>query len=387
MKLLFSALTIPFAFAWAEVPVPHSGHVSVDGTPFTGSGSFKFSIVNASDSVIWSNDGSTAQPPTSSIQLTVNNGFYSLHLGDTSLTGMSALPASSLREVEKAYLRIWFDEGDGAFERIGTDVALGAAPFALVSELSRGSPEIEARLTELENLVQSLPAANIDPLLLAEVGYRKFSSRELSGLSLPGVDFSNADFTGATISMANLDDSECPNAEFEKAVIRDSNFSNANLVTSNMSQVRIFDSLFLGINASGASLSNADVNGSVFSSGLFVNADLNEAVFKECDFSNANLQGTSLIGTDFSGCVLSSANLTSADGSATDFSGCNLTGATLSGQFPSSSFQGSILTGADFSGSDLTQADFTGATGFDASSYSNVTFFETILPDGTVRTD
>ena len=197
----------------------HSGQPSVDGTPFTGSGSFKFSIVNASDSVIWSNDGSTAQPPTSSIQLTVNNGFYSLHLGDTSLTGMSALPASSLREVEKAYLRIWFDEGDGAFERIGTGVALGAAPFALVSELSRGSPEIEARLSELENLVQSLPAANIDPLLLAEVGYRKFSSRELSGLSLPGVDFSNADFTGATIR-ANLDDSECPNAEFEKAVIR-----------------------------------------------------------------------------------------------------------------------------------------------------------------------
>ena len=154
-----------------DVPLAHNGHISVNGTPYSGSGSFKFSIVDQNESILWNHDESFTSEPTGAISLNVNNGFYSVFLGDSNISGMSALPASALRNTDKAYLKIWFDEGDGTFEQIGSSMALGASPFALISELSRGAPEIENRLTALENkitsleqIVSNIPPSAIDPI-------------------------------------------------------------------------------------------------------------------------------------------------------------------------------------------------------------------------------
>ena len=241
MRTLFFLFLLSPLLLFADVPVAHSGHVSVNGSPFNGTGKFKFSIVNQFGSVIWNHDGSVISTPTGELSLPVRNGFYSLHLGDSSIPGMST-SRHQFTLYGKAFLRVWFDEGDGSFGKIGGDIALGAAPFALVSELSRGSPEIESKIEQLEQLVASsttqldllrtdlnttiqaneskimdnaailaqIPASAIDPVLLAEVGYRKFSSRELIGLSLPGVDFSETDFENASIRSANLIDSSRP---------------------------------------------------------------------------------------------------------------------------------------------------------------------------------
>src|SRR5436190_18160121 len=91
--LLFTAATLH-----AQVPqlVNYQGRVAVGTVNFNGSGQFRFALVNAAGTTTyWSNDGtSTAgSQPTAAVALTVTKGLYSVLLGDTSLTNMTAVPA------------------------------------------------------------------------------------------------------------------------------------------------------------------------------------------------------------------------------------------------------------------------------------------------------
>jgi glycine cleavage system aminomethyltransferase T len=94
------------------------GRVTVDGTVFTGTGQFKFALVNADGTQsYWSNDGSSSAgaQPADAVTVQVVNGNYSLHLGDTGLTNMEALQASVF-DNDPIYLRIWFSDGTNGFE-------------------------------------------------------------------------------------------------------------------------------------------------------------------------------------------------------------------------------------------------------------------------------
>src|SRR5580704_17879004 len=81
----------------AQVPqlLNYQGRVAVGGVNFNGSGSFKFALVNTNGTVTyWSNDGTPSGQPAAAVTLTVTNGLYSVLLGDTALTNMTAIPAS-----------------------------------------------------------------------------------------------------------------------------------------------------------------------------------------------------------------------------------------------------------------------------------------------------
>ena len=389
----------------ADVPMPHSGHISVGGAPFNNTGYFKFAIIDGkTGQSVWNHDGSTNVPPSGNLPLAVVNGFYSIHLGDDSISGMSPLAAENLRELEKASLRVWFcDQPNGVFKQVGVDIALGAAPFALVSELSRGSPEIEDRILAIENTMQALdfedrilaientlqeiPARNIDPVLLAEMGYRKFATRELSGFSLPGLDLTGANFSQAIIRDANLTSAKMESLDIQGGQVVDSNFSNSDLRYANFTGSSISNSILNEVTASGISLSRSVVKNVNFISADLSLADLSDASFEDSNFSSASLLGASFLETAFDNCAFRNASLVNVDTLNAKFTGCDLTNATLSGIFMGADFQNAVLTGSDFSGADLTGVTLKGATGFDPSNYSNVIYFETILPDGTTRTD
>ncbi len=377
-------MTRPFLFffalatlGFADTPVPHSGHVALDGTPFWGTGQFKFAIVDSSGNTLWSHDGSTSATPAGSVSLEVKNGFYSLHLGDESIAGMKALPASALVAVQKAFLRVWFSKDGSSFQRIGVDLALGASPFALVSETTRGEGgSLEARIQAIEAVLAKIPASAIDPILLAEVGYRKFPSRELSGLTLKSANLDDSDFSKATIRSANLVQASMKNANLKGATIRDSNFTQAVFTTatfndSNLSAVRL-DS----INASGATFNGAVAKDSNLSQADLSLSDFNNADFSDSNFSNANLQGASMLNAKIKNSDLTSANLGYANALNADFSNSNLTSATLTN---------ADLAGANFAGANLTGADFTGATNFNPDAHAGAVFSATTLPDGTIR--
>jgi len=383
---LYLALT---TLAFGDVPVPHSGHVAIDGTPFWGTGQFKFAIVDASENSVWTHDGSSASPPTGYVSLEVKNGFYSLHLGDESITGMKALPASSLTGVEKAFLRVWFSKDGTSFQQIGVDLALGASPFALVSEMTRGGgSDLEARIQAIEATLAKIPASAIDPVLLAEVGYLKFPSRELVGLTLQSANLDDSDFSQASIRSANLFQTSFKNANMEGASIRDSNFSQAVLTTANLKDSNLSAIRFDSIDASGSSFNGAEGNGSNLSLADLTLSDFNNADFTDCNFSNANLQGASLLNAKIKSSDLSSANLGNASAQGTDFSGSDLSSATLTNaSLTQAKFTNANLLGADFAGADLTGADFTGATNFDPDAHAGAIYSGTILPDESVRNE
>jgi hypothetical protein len=82
----------PLAPGGAPTVVAYQGEVQVGGTPYTGNGYFKFAVVNATGITYWSNDGTSTggSEPTAAVQLAVNEGLFSVLLGDTTLGGDDA---------------------------------------------------------------------------------------------------------------------------------------------------------------------------------------------------------------------------------------------------------------------------------------------------------
>jgi hypothetical protein len=122
----------------AAVPqvLNHQGRIAVAGVNFNGNGQFKFALVDATGLITyWSNDGTSnaGSQPSSHVTLAVTKGLYSVLLGDTTLTNMTALPSSALDHGD-VRLRIWFSDGSSrGFQLITPDQRLAATPYALLA--------------------------------------------------------------------------------------------------------------------------------------------------------------------------------------------------------------------------------------------------------------
>ena len=128
----------PFAPLLAGPPptvVNYQGVVQVGGVAFTGSGHFKFAIVNAAgNTTYWSNDGTSAGggEPTQAVALTVTNGLFNVLLGDTSVAGMSQPLTEAAFAESNTYLRVWFSQNAGGpFEQLSPDQPIASVPYAL----------------------------------------------------------------------------------------------------------------------------------------------------------------------------------------------------------------------------------------------------------------
>ena len=94
--LSFLASLTLAALAPAQVPqmVNYQGRVTVGGTNVNATAQFKFSLVNGAGNVTyWSNDGTGVggNAPTAAVSLNVQNGLYSVLLGDAMIPGMTAV--------------------------------------------------------------------------------------------------------------------------------------------------------------------------------------------------------------------------------------------------------------------------------------------------------
>ena len=116
--------------------VNYQGRVSVAGDPFTGTGLFKFALVDAAGSATFlSNDGTSTggSEPTTSVSISVTDGIFSIGLGDESLPNMTAIP-SDVFENNGVHLRIWFDDGIQGSERLEPDTKLTSVGYAQVAQ-------------------------------------------------------------------------------------------------------------------------------------------------------------------------------------------------------------------------------------------------------------
>ncbi len=138
--LRFAAFVLGLAFfgsLGAQVPeiVNYQGKISVGTTPFTGTGQFRFALVNANGSTsYWSNDGtSTAgSQPTASVSLPVVNGLYVAPLGDATITNMTAVPAAVFVNPD-VRLRVWFNDGVNGSQLLAPDQRIASVGYAMVA--------------------------------------------------------------------------------------------------------------------------------------------------------------------------------------------------------------------------------------------------------------
>jgi len=128
----------------AQVPqiINYQGRVVVGTTNFDGAGQFKFALVNGNGSITyWSNDGSSTagSQPTSAVTLTVTKGLYSVSLGDTSLTNMTAVPANIFTNSD-VRLRVWFNDNANGFQLLTPDQRITAVGYAMVANTAQSVP-------------------------------------------------------------------------------------------------------------------------------------------------------------------------------------------------------------------------------------------------------
>ena len=83
----------------------------------------------------WSNDGSSTGggEPGLAVPLLVNQGLFSVNLGDTGLSNMTAVIPPSIFTNSDVRLRIWFSDGIGSFQQFYPDQRLTAGPYALMA--------------------------------------------------------------------------------------------------------------------------------------------------------------------------------------------------------------------------------------------------------------
>ena len=121
----------------AQVPqiINYQGKVAVGSTPFTGSGQFRFALVDGTGATsYWSNDGtSTAgSQPTAAVSLPVVNGLYVVPLGDATIPNMTAVPATVFTNAD-VRLRVWFNDGTNGSQQLSPDQRITSVGYAMVA--------------------------------------------------------------------------------------------------------------------------------------------------------------------------------------------------------------------------------------------------------------
>ncbi len=116
-----------------------AGADAATSQPFTGTGRFKFALVDGLGTrTIWSNDGTSVSggPPTGTVTLPVTGGFYAVSLGDPTLPSMSTLPLALLVNEQPSFvfLRTWFDDGSHGFQQLKPDRRLAAVAYTFSAQ-------------------------------------------------------------------------------------------------------------------------------------------------------------------------------------------------------------------------------------------------------------
>jgi hypothetical protein len=120
----------------AQVPqiLNYQGRVAVNGTNFDGTGQFKFALVNPGGTTnYWSNDGTAIGQPAIAVSLTVTKGLYSVLLGDTMISNMTAAVPVAVFANFNVLLRLWFNDGVTGFQQLTPDQRIAAVGYALMA--------------------------------------------------------------------------------------------------------------------------------------------------------------------------------------------------------------------------------------------------------------
>lgn len=125
--LVMIAISISTASAADNSMFNYQGRVLVQGVPYTGTGRMKAAIIatTSTSSVfsIWSNDGTSVagSEPTNFFDVSVTAGVFDIMIGDTTVSGMAAIPAIMFNRDDELKVRVWFNDGVHGYQQLAPD--------------------------------------------------------------------------------------------------------------------------------------------------------------------------------------------------------------------------------------------------------------------------
>ena len=247
--ILLTIFTLVAAPVMADPIVPpdiinYQGRVMQNGANFNGTGHFKFMLLNqpvgtgTTTRIVWKNDGTlSTTEPSVSVQVTVQDGQFTVPLGDTGFSNaMEALPANAFgpppgtSASTKMSLRIWFRPGaTGTFTQFTPDVAVNSVPFALSARAIDGKP-VNQMISQGDpiaiatgtfgpvGLDTSVAAVQTAQHGVAGVDFFRAPIRLAEGNT---IDWSYAVLSATDASVSFFDLNEGPTTLTRRAVIRD----------------------------------------------------------------------------------------------------------------------------------------------------------------------
>ncbi len=125
--LFMLALTASTAGAAADNAMfNYQGRVLVQGVPYSGTGRMKAAILATTGTYtvsLWSNDGTSVggNEPTNSFDVSVTAGVFDVMMGDTTVSGMAAIPAIMFNRNDELKVRVWFNDGVHGYQQLSPD--------------------------------------------------------------------------------------------------------------------------------------------------------------------------------------------------------------------------------------------------------------------------
>ena len=149
LRTLGLSLALAAAATFGQVPglISHQGKVTVGSTNYTGTGRFKFALVNAvGNTTYWSNDGTSSggAEPTAAVSLAVAHGIFSTTLGDTNVANMTQTIPASVFSTDAVYLRVWFDDSVNGSQLLTPDRRITSVAYALKATTAASADAVAA---------------------------------------------------------------------------------------------------------------------------------------------------------------------------------------------------------------------------------------------------
>jgi hypothetical protein len=261
--LTFLALA---ATATAQVPqmISYQGRVAVGGVNFTGTGLFKFALVNGTygglpgeTAIYWSNDGSlstvnAAGVPTASVTVPCDKGLYSVLLGNPD-SGMVPLNAGAFGGSD-VRLRVWFSDGVNGFQLLTPDQRIASVAYAMFATNAT-----------------TIPDASVNSLKLADGAV---TAGKLAANSVTNTNLVDSSVTASKIGFASVNSDKILDGSIATADLQDGAVATADLATGAVT---------------GAKIANLAVTSAHLAAGAVTTTQLLDGTIATADFADFSI--------------------------------------------------------------------------------------------------